>query len=520
MAKATTSATRSTEASMRRPSAAPDIGTLEQGFEILTAAWDGMRVVVLLAIAASLTISTAEAATGRDTATFTSEHPAVVSGVVTAASPAGVALARADAVWKAVVDGAGSVEVSRVVRHVVRTPTGDVAAEPTVERQTYAFSHGVRFVPSSPDSMVLGAGAGGSVSATWDPGSTVVVGPSAAPFRVVYGGHGRSGFAEEVDAGALVARADVVVLPKGARLFATGVEIVLDDRQHVVVHDADPPGGPLDHEDAYAFATIVASDATARLADADVALPSARVRIDGTLEVANATGTLAAADTERRFQDRAVHFEGLLDLTFARSDGGLSLVAFEMTRTYTVEGRFAAFRVGDGPLVTVDPVAVVAGAVGVTLVSAALAALYTRLTRGLVTGSAARRFLLAEVARAPGLHLRGLQRRTGMGWGRFHYHLRVLRRSGLVVIEPSGRHVRVRPPGVAGSLAAELAPRGAAAQIHAHLVSRGPLAQHDIGRALGLSAQLVSHHVRALEREGRLVRQPGWPPRFAVASSN
>lgn len=134
-------------------------------------------------------------------------------------------------------------------------------------------------------------------------------------------------------------------------------------------------------------------------------------------------------------------------------------------------------------------------------------------------GEARRAGLLRLVRAHPGIHLRELQRQMACGWGTLTYHLDVLLRQGEVAIGRNGRHVLVWVPGAEPPpLPERLHARGAAAKIYALVGSRSEVLQRDVQEALGLSRQLVAHHLRALVADGLIVIVGGHPKRYQVAA--
>lgn len=470
-----------------------------------------MRTAILACFL--LTVAGAQAAPGRDEGEFSSASPAVVLGSVTVASQTGlvVALGGSDP-FDLVGNGTGT--ITTVAVHVTETPLGDAALEPTVEERRRSVTR-VHVEPREGFKLALVADA------------SLVTGPVDAILRIaprgnatsfVFGGSERWGYEASASAEALwFDRADAFVSGE-ATVFVTGARVRFGDGEVVeATTRRSTTAAAVAHEE-YTYVTLAFSDLRSNLQGVGVAFDEPRIHVAGTVVIPNATGRMVAGGSTYVATEETVRIEGDVDLTFARGESGLpAVLTFGIRRDYDVAGTFMSFRLGDGAWIrTTQPFVATVVAIGILSV---MAALYTRLTRALVSSSATRRLLLEAVGSAPGIHLRALQRRTGLGWGRFHYHLGVLRRSGLVLLERDVNHVRVRLPGVPRPAGQELDARGRARDVHAALRLRGPATQREIRDALGLSAALVSHHVRALERDGVVVRLPGWPPRFALATS-
>lgn len=99
------------------------------------------------------------------------------------------------------------------------------------------------------------------------------------------------------------------------------------------------------------------------------------------------------------------------------------------------------------------------------------------------------------------------------------HHLRALERDGLVRLERHAKHVHVYHAGSPGrGPESLLGVRGAAASLFEALLAAGPATQGELGARLGISAQLVSHHLRGLVRRGLVEVQGGRPKRYAPSA--
>lgn len=129
-----------------------------------------------------------------------------------------------------------------------------------------------------------------------------------------------------------------------------------------------------------------------------------------------------------------------------------------------------------------------------------------------------REALLAAIQEQPGIHLRALQRRLGLGWGTLSYHLAVLVRSQAVHVVREGKHALVYADG-SGPLppVALLALRGAAARIFEDPTLHKAATQSDIQARLGISRQLVTYHLQRLETNGLVAGDDSRPRLYRVA---
>ncbi len=248
--------------------------------------------------------------------------------------------------------------------------------------------------------------------------------------------------------------------------------------------------------------------------------PTVQWRLRGTLDAPHATGEYRDERGGHPFQDEPLHASG--DLVISPLERSAALGPFP----YAASGGFDALSVGGAPVVDASPRAgLAAPAVEATLVGVALlvllrvlAPLYTRLApRDLLLHERRRR--LHEIARQePGLHLRELGRRAGLSWSVARFHVRMLEKGGLLRLDRRGGRARVYPAG-AQTVAAALHP--VAQRILDALPEDGaPLDVRDLRERVGVSRQLLSHHLDRLAEEGRVVRAGARPTMVSRPTSS
>jgi DNA-binding transcriptional ArsR family regulator len=201
------------------------------------------------------------------------------------------------------------------------------------------------------------------------------------------------------------------------------------------------------------------------------------------------------------------------------------------THAFHVSGTFAAVTLGDGRSLSFEglpePTSLVLVATAILIactrtvrgtLGGVCAAFYTRIASAHVLESPERAQLYSLIGSQPGRHLRELQRTLGWGWGTVHYHLELLRRSGLVTLEPNGKHLVVyQRSDAARSARARLDVRGKAAAVYDALAA-GAMTQAELQGALGLSRQLVAHHLGCLVEDHLVTVLPGRPKRYVRMS--
>lgn len=150
---------------------------------------------------------------------------------------------------------------------------------------------------------------------------------------------------------------------------------------------------------------------------------------------------------------------------------------------------------------------------------------YTRLERDELMVHPRRARLVQLVRDTGGLPKRELHRRVGGAWGPFTQHLRLLAGAGHVRLRACGRYVMVVP---ASAPPAPMVPQPLAREILVLLPEEGEATTRGLAERLGVSRQLIGHHVDALRERGlvevdvrdgvRRVRRAGaaripWPRR-------
>ena len=118
-----------------------------------------------------------------------------------------------------------------------------------------------------------------------------------------------------------------------------------------------------------------------------------------------------------------------------------------------------------------------------------------------VLDSPARKTLYGLVRAHPGIHLRGLVRSSGLGFGAVSYHLRVLQDYGYVSAFPSGVRLCFYPVGVDQ---VSTIPKIYKRRIQVlETVEQSPGAGLDeLADAIGLCPKTIAYHVRALRAAG------------------
>lgn len=148
------------------------------------------------------------------------------------------------------------------------------------------------------------------------------------------------------------------------------------------------------------------------------------------------------------------------------------------------------------------------------------AALYTRLTRSDTLGHAGRETIQRLVGQTPGICYSDLKRETGMNTGALVHHLRALERAGLVTSRREGAFRRFYAVGSAPRTVTFVPVDAGLTPMQARVVRllrEEPLTQSELAARLGLSQQGTSHHVKQLERAGRIEAQfDGRVWRYAV----
>lgn len=472
-----------------------------------------------------LTIATASAAQpSRGEGRLSAAQPPLLAGNVRALASAATAEIPTTSVIRLYAVEA-DVEIHRVRMSVLEAPFGDVATNPTYANETFSmrdvsihFRPGVdgrAYVHAWNGLDVIIATTGWRAAADPTPESYEYKMNTSLPFF----------FSDAPPAGAAAIPDGEATLGRStqASLFFAEGELEIrgrDGTRHERLGTQSERGasGPLAaapyRTDAYVFVTINASEL-----DGGFPLKNARVAVDamqfeGSVTFEGATGSINVGNRHYPLVDARVQIVGvatILPPDSARPEG------------WAVSGDFTSLRFWDGRDVidtTVRDVGIAAfltltllaaTGLGRELLGAILASFYTRIKPSRALESPERAQLYAYVTAQPGEHLRDLQRAMKWGWGTLHYHLAVLRKSDLIVIERAGKHVLAYPRTRSGEAAEHrLSLRGQAANIYAAL-SDSSTTRSELARRLGLSRQLVAHHLSLLEREGLVVVEDGRP---------
>lgn len=130
--------------------------------------------------------------------------------------------------------------------------------------------------------------------------------------------------------------------------------------------------------------------------------------------------------------------------------------------------------------------------------------LYSRLEPGQLLDNEKRQAVLSQLREEPGLHLRALARAVDMPLSTVAYHVRRLEEAGLIESRSDGLKRRFLPASADPS-------QGPADDVRARLlavIQEDPgVTQAEAARRLGVSRQLVHHHLQRLVEEEEAVRQ-------------
>lgn len=134
--------------------------------------------------------------------------------------------------------------------------------------------------------------------------------------------------------------------------------------------------------------------------------------------------------------------------------------------------------------------------------------LYSRIPPRDLLAHPARAAIVDRVRGEPGIQQERLQALVGLPAGTFRYHLFVLERSRHVRVERSGRYRLLLPAGASTPPLAALRVRGKALDVYEWLAENPGASASEAAASLGLTRQLVGHHLLSLRRRG-LARSDG-----------
>lgn len=210
--------------------------------------------------------------------------------------------------------------------------------------------------------------------------------------------------------------------------------------------------------------------------------------------------------------DADVRLEGTPVLVFAAD------AATDAAPEYPVSGEFTLILDGRPVVSPANPVAAVEVAswtavlLGIaTLGLRFLPAMYTRIAPDRLLDNANRRAIYDRVLAQPGIHQRELHRTSGGAWGPFTFHVRLLREAGYLRVEDQGRYKLVFPAGSSASATGAVAaiPHPVTRAVYEAVPPAGAvIAFPELREKVGLSRQLLSYHLRALETRGLVAAVP------------
>lgn len=460
--------------------------------------------------------------------TLTTTMPARVTGEITIRGGELTADVGNAAAWAWRAEGL-DIEVTRVTTRLLLTPLGPVALLPTYDNETYA-SRSADVVITPLADFIAHLHARGDVAFSAVGVTELPIDVGTTPARFSYGMDSDLPFYyhDETPAGHLRVNDDApssITFAGPAEVFVSGAQLRVtgDDGSAWVVglresRQTISGDSPMLMQQ-YAFARLRAATAEGRLSGVTEAriVPSG-LDLTGSLAAADARGLMTSGRTVYPLQGGPLRLEGAA--TFHRVDAGPD------GHQYALSGSFSDVTFPDSRAFLGDVVAPGAALGALAIVAlllmregqrvagVAIAALYTRISPSNVLLNKERSLLIAHIRAHPGLHLRELQRFLQCGWGTLYYHVGVLRRAGLITLRTVGKHTIV---GLTGDLQSEatspLKVRGAARTIYMILLDGAWRTQAELSARTGVSRQLVSYHLHALEREGKVEADTSRRPR-------
>lgn len=170
-----------------------------------------------------------------------------------------------------------------------------------------------------------------------------------------------------------------------------------------------------------------------------------RLRIDGAMTTSGAVGSMQVDDQVVRSKGERTRMTGAFTLVPMTSKVGTEHWGF-----FTLQGDITTLSVGrttyvsEGGLVAATGLAVILAGLAVyflpALKSGLLVPLYAKLTKDKVLDQETRNLIHAKVAQDPGCQVNDVAEALQVSWTTAAYHLRVLRKMGIIVTRRRGRH--------------------------------------------------------------------------------
>jgi DNA-binding transcriptional ArsR family regulator len=239
-------------------------------------------------------------------------------------------------------------------------------------------------------------------------------------------------------------------------------------------------------------------------------------RLQGDATWRHATGEVSSQGQVRRFTDENLTLRGAVSI---RPEAPHAAAPLPGATRFEGDGAFEA-RVEGGAAFPAQssPAVVAVASLGVVLATLALVAwkvlgaFYTRMAPEDALLHPRRRAIYDAALDHPGERLRDLQRRLGMAWGSFSFHVHVLVRGGHLRLRKEGAYRLVIPTASAAAAGAPVIPHPVTRLVYDAIPPDGSsLAFADLRGRLGFSRQRVNHHLAALQARGlvEVRRGPG-----------
>lgn len=246
------------------------------------------------------------------------------------------------------------------------------------------------------------------------------------------------------------------------------------------------------------------------------------VAIDGEIRASATTGSLRMGDRTIRATGDAVRASGtflLVPINVIDIDDRQAVFAMASTLE-TLSVGMATFD---------NPGTVAAAATGIGLLAALVAAyfwpalklgllvpLYAKLTKDKVLDQETRNLVHTKVEHDPGCQVQDIADSLSVSWTTAAYHVRVLRKMGLLIGRQKGRHLHLFVSGSRDAMAFEAmaALKNDTARDILSLVLRRPgVIQKDLCESLGIAASTASWHIARLRDHGLLREEKEWKMR-------